>query len=240
MSLSRARAPSTLLEQYLAVQEANRPCGSAAPAATAWWRAVVPATAPTPPLPACCTGDASATACTGALAISHLAISSPSPTADALGRYELLLAEAMAQLEADGIVAPSVKGPSVRPPATTVVDRRASVEAEFAEAALAFAEVAAATPPVKLAPRPAMLAAPTADGRGETTLGDHQVERPRVPAVEPELPAAPQPSPQPSAHTSTALLVRAPLMPLADQSNLPTELSTTKRKLHAFRRLRSS
>ena len=80
-----------------------------------------------------------------------------SPTADALARYELLLAQAVAQLEADGIMVAAGKGPGVprlsvpasvaapvTAPVTTAFDRRASAEAEFAQAALAFAEVAQA------------------------------------------------------------------------------------------------
>ena len=123
--------PSSLLEQYLTVQEAKRTSvGSAEPpSAAAWWRAAAPAALPSPPLPAGpgdatpWPGDASAAAASaGALATSHRANSSPTPTADALHRYELLLAEALAQLEADGIAVQfqHLKGPSAS--VTTCVD----------------------------------------------------------------------------------------------------------------------
>ena len=198
-----AATPSALLEEYLAVQEAKRPAATAA----AWWREPAKVASPHPPT---AFTDASPPA-PAALAVLPSSSSSCSPTADALERYDRLLAECVAQLEADGIQ----------------LAHRACRQPELAAALL--------MPPgarLQRAPSPTALPPPT------TLTASHVPKAPRSGAARvpeaPKGPAAPSGEPPTEPKPST-VVSRSPLSTLDDPTNLPT----TKRKLNAFRRFKN-
>ena len=198
-----AATPSALLEEYLAVQEAKRPAATAA----AWWREPAKVASPHPPT---AFTDASPPA-PAALAVLPSSSSSCSPTADALERYDRLLAECVAQLEADGIQ----------------LAHRACRQPELAAALL--------MPPgarLQRAPSPTALPPPT------TLTASHVPKAPRSGAARvpeaPKGPAAPSGEPPTEPKPST-VVSRTPLSTLDDPTNLPT----TKRKLNAFRRFKN-
>ena len=198
-----AATPSALLEEYLAVQEAKRPAATAA----AWWREPAKVASPHPPT---AFTDASPPA-PAALAVLPSSSSSCSPTADALERYDRLLAECVAQLEADGIQ----------------LAHRACRQPELAAALL--------MPPgarLQRAPSPTALPPPTA------LTASHVPKAPRSGAARvpeaPKGPAAPSGEPPTEPKPST-VVSRTPLSTLDDPTNLPT----TKRKRNAFRRFKN-